>query len=1116
MPSKIFISSTIDDLQVERKKIADVIVQSENLPIMSENIIDVKKTPRKVIEEKIKECNGYIGIFHKKWGYVPENDNPELLSITAIEYEMAKTLGLPRLILISNHTKESQLEDFIKKITKFEDGQWRAKYNDITDLVREVAISIPALISNMMSKRGYPNHLESAMIVDTGDLSLRYNEKDQKWYILYETGQIELVRDYASSNVTDVLTKLLSETKTVFLIGPHGIGKSILARYIMAQIIRSNIPIVSIERLNLENIREVLDIAQKEKLPVLYDPMSPTVYEDRNEIQGLEFQNLEKNMVGIVKEVIQSNASAFIVLPTDLFEKVRAHLSTSDYKTVNLENYVKHESFLKTIIRVYAENCNVPKDSQILDEFINKLQVFDDGYTLIAAYVGRWLKKNNCNAKNVEEALNQAKGKPIRFLQNYLWAAIMNRDHRLAGDVSLPLIIHAVMGAIPINLAKEIPLSLPNANFHRLSPDLAEWISRQHEHLMEMAIKNLVISASRFSTDPSYPNDRPELRELYSIIKDVIDEIENAEELQKYPFVDYKITGYVQRWLAKKVNEKPVEQSANLLNLCSRNILLSYADIDVSSNLITKYLMIGNKLPYSSSVILKGVPGKINDILELLIHPEIDYCNQLSYPLNTVRQTGTLNEDTYIDMLGSILGIGIQENVDVECLINALYGITITSNTFPYLAQNIYWQTGIRLIVKANKLIEENNQVAIILSHYLKSLIENKINEPEVFQSIISVGQIQHWIVPIIISKALIHHAIVTHNKNVFSSIVQRVKNYVSLNPSTGLILIAEIGPKLLEACETFGEPEGVEYWYNETKNSIDELRKWGDANPDLREYLEYYHHFGHFENKRRLDNIDIDVLEMRGRILFRNNKLRNAERNLEKMLTLARENNLRDEDRLLWLEFKLVCLKKLRSGLQDTDDLNRIWEKTLRNIRFLGRIAFINIMSMYVVFSNTPEAKRILTQFGYVLVENNSIALLTYGFFLVQNNDYLTAFWDHFTKFLKLYATERLNPNSESIENLINNESLNQMSRYPEIMQIASSLLNNSSGLVGLILYGYLKKDQILVQQLLNYAIKKFGYIKIMQSICKNLLNMIKLGKDIDSPEFQNKLLRLYFMRIM
>ncbi len=149
---RIFISSTIDDLQLERQKISNEITNSENIPIMAEGIIEVKDSPRKTIEKKVDQSDAYIGVFHKKWGYVPKIDNPHGLSITAIEYEMATTRNIPRLVLISNFPKEKELQDFVTRISDMEEGAWQRKYEDSNELILQVARGIPYLVKAINSK----------------------------------------------------------------------------------------------------------------------------------------------------------------------------------------------------------------------------------------------------------------------------------------------------------------------------------------------------------------------------------------------------------------------------------------------------------------------------------------------------------------------------------------------------------------------------------------------------------------------------------------------------------------------------------------------------------------------------------------------------------------------------------------------------------------------------------------------------------------------------------------------------------------------------------------------------------------------------------------------------
>jgi hypothetical protein len=116
---KIFVSSTMNDLRNLRKKVADIVTESENTPLIAENVMDLG-SPKEVIERKIDECDRYLGIFDKRWGYVPPDNNPEKLSVTAIEYQRSKNNRIPRLILVSKKEKDKELQEFIDKISEKE------------------------------------------------------------------------------------------------------------------------------------------------------------------------------------------------------------------------------------------------------------------------------------------------------------------------------------------------------------------------------------------------------------------------------------------------------------------------------------------------------------------------------------------------------------------------------------------------------------------------------------------------------------------------------------------------------------------------------------------------------------------------------------------------------------------------------------------------------------------------------------------------------------------------------------------------------------------------------------------------------------------------------------
>lgn len=161
-PFRVFISSTVNDLKEERSIIKDIITSSGNVPVMSEMTIDIHNPPRQAIEKQIETCDCYVGVFHRRWGYVPTRDNPEKLSVTAIEYEKARKLGLPRLVLISSAEKEPELQNFLDNISRFETGDWRNKYNNLIELTTIVSQAISRLnVEEYKRKSSSKNNIES-------------------------------------------------------------------------------------------------------------------------------------------------------------------------------------------------------------------------------------------------------------------------------------------------------------------------------------------------------------------------------------------------------------------------------------------------------------------------------------------------------------------------------------------------------------------------------------------------------------------------------------------------------------------------------------------------------------------------------------------------------------------------------------------------------------------------------------------------------------------------------------------------------------------------------------------------------------------------------------------
>jgi hypothetical protein len=157
-----------DELRPVRANIAQIITKYEHVPIMAEDFIGFK-TPKKIIEDKVDACDAYIGIFHYKWGSIPQSENPKKLSVTTIEFYRAKEKNMPILVLISDKEKETELENFIKDISDYENGIWRNKYKDFDELYGFVYRGIPSLVDHIEKPISITNETKIDFLYDLND-----------------------------------------------------------------------------------------------------------------------------------------------------------------------------------------------------------------------------------------------------------------------------------------------------------------------------------------------------------------------------------------------------------------------------------------------------------------------------------------------------------------------------------------------------------------------------------------------------------------------------------------------------------------------------------------------------------------------------------------------------------------------------------------------------------------------------------------------------------------------------------------------------------------------------------------------------------------------------------
>ena len=136
---RVFISSTMDDLQEERMAVADAI--NENIfweSVYAESFTARSESPREVCLEEVGRSHIYIGIFKDRYGYIPSENNPQGYSAVVLEYYEAKNNQLPIFIFVDKNGSKrgKKLIEFIKMITDFDKGHWRKEYSTTDELVQ--------------------------------------------------------------------------------------------------------------------------------------------------------------------------------------------------------------------------------------------------------------------------------------------------------------------------------------------------------------------------------------------------------------------------------------------------------------------------------------------------------------------------------------------------------------------------------------------------------------------------------------------------------------------------------------------------------------------------------------------------------------------------------------------------------------------------------------------------------------------------------------------------------------------------------------------------------------------------------------------------------------------
>jgi predicted negative regulator of RcsB-dependent stress response len=153
--AKVYVSSTLLDLKAERRAVMDWLVNAKHQPVHSYTADS--ETVRASCVADVRDCQAYVSILGHRYGHVPVDDNPQGLSITALEYEAAVTARLPVVVLAASAISNVALTDVGNAVVyakvlalhaKVNAAHRACQFGDAAALIEGLSTALPNALRN--------------------------------------------------------------------------------------------------------------------------------------------------------------------------------------------------------------------------------------------------------------------------------------------------------------------------------------------------------------------------------------------------------------------------------------------------------------------------------------------------------------------------------------------------------------------------------------------------------------------------------------------------------------------------------------------------------------------------------------------------------------------------------------------------------------------------------------------------------------------------------------------------------------------------------------------------------------------------------------------------------
>ena len=157
--AKVYVSSTIADLEAEREAVIDWLVAAQHQVVHSYR--PSSNTVRDSCLDDVATCDLYVLIAGHRYGFQPPEDNSEGLSITHLEFRRAGKAGKPRVALVRTSVPDERLSDLanperLARVLAFRAevaGAVRTgEFGDLRGLVEQLSTGVQAELEKIQAE----------------------------------------------------------------------------------------------------------------------------------------------------------------------------------------------------------------------------------------------------------------------------------------------------------------------------------------------------------------------------------------------------------------------------------------------------------------------------------------------------------------------------------------------------------------------------------------------------------------------------------------------------------------------------------------------------------------------------------------------------------------------------------------------------------------------------------------------------------------------------------------------------------------------------------------------------------------------------------------------------